>query len=78
MDLNLTNAVAATAGNIWWWMLGIAAIVGLIWWWSAASGRNRMGLGAHHEGGEPGGTPAGGDQPPEGSQAEPQNEQHQG
>ncbi len=36
--LNLANTVAATTGNIWWWVLGIAAIVGLVWWWAAASG----------------------------------------
>ena len=49
MDLNLTNAVAATSGDIWWWVLGIAAVVGLIWWWSAASGNagNRATVGAH-------------------------------
>jgi hypothetical protein len=41
LDLNLTNAVAATAGDVWWWILGIAAVVGLIWWWSAASGQTR-------------------------------------
>lgn len=36
MNLDLSNMVAATAGNIWWWVLGIAVAVGLIWWWSAA------------------------------------------
>ncbi len=77
MDLNLTNAVAATAGNIWWWILGIAAVVGLIWWWSAASSRGRATAMApdHHPA-----TPAGGDQPSGdgAAQAEPQNEQHEG
>lgn len=37
MSLDLSNTVAATAGNVWWWVLGIAAVVGLVWWWSAAS-----------------------------------------
>ena len=41
VNLNLNGAVAATAGNIWWWVLGIAVVVGLIWWWSAAGNHAR-------------------------------------
>ena len=54
MDLNLTNAVAATSGDIWWWVLGIAAVVGLIWWWSAASGNTRRMTAGGAEGGDGG------------------------
>lgn len=70
MNLDLTNTVAATAGNIWWWVLGIAVVVGLIWWWSAAGTRRRAAAPAGGEG-EPApaveGAPAeGGQQPQEG------------
>jgi len=42
MNLNLSQTVAAAAGNIWWWVLGIAVVVGLIWWWSAAGNRRQV------------------------------------
>jgi hypothetical protein len=45
LNLNLNGVVAATAGNIWWWVLGIAVVVGLIWWWSAAGNRTRTATG---------------------------------
>jgi hypothetical protein len=76
MDLNLTNAVAATSGNIWWWILGIAAVVGLIWWWSAASGHARAPAGGRDRAD---GAPAGGDQPQgDGAASPPNNDGQQG
>jgi len=69
MPLNLTGAMTATGGDIWWWILGIAAVVGMLWWWSAASthkGHAQLGKGPagggddHHDGD---GNDHGGDQP---------------
>lgn len=41
MDLNVSHTLAATSGNIWWWIVGIAAVVGLVWWWSASASNTR-------------------------------------